>query len=61
MLTVAQEDKRHDHEHPPLPPPFPQLLLLSTTSYGMELPFGQFGSAVPGIPPSQLPAYSLEW
>jgi len=51
MLTVAQEDKRHTLERPPLPPPFPQLLLLSVMSYGMEHPFSQFGPGVPGTPP----------
>lgn len=29
-----------------LPPPFPELLLLSTMACGMEYPFSQFGSAV---------------
>lgn len=29
-----------------LPSPFPELLLLSTTFYGLEYPFRQFGSAV---------------
>uniref|UniRef100_A0A8B9Z8D6 Copper-transporting ATPase 1 n=1 Tax=Buteo japonicus TaxID=224669 RepID=A0A8B9Z8D6_9AVES len=31
----------------PLSSSFPQLLLLSMTSYGLEYPFGQLGSAVP--------------
>lgn len=60
MLTVAQEDKHHNHEHPPLLPPFPWLLLLSMTSYGTEYRTDQFGSAIPGIPPSQPPVYSLD-
>ena len=30
---------------------FPQLYVLSMTSYGMEYPFGQLGSAVPAVSP----------
>ena len=38
----------------PMSPPsffFPQLYILSMTSYGMRYPFGQFGSAVLAVPP----------
>lgn len=46
----------------PLPPPCPELFLLSTTSHGMEYPFGQFGPAIQEVSPDSLlphPAYSL--
>jgi len=44
----------------PFPPPFAELLLLGTKSYGVEDNFGQFGSAVlSGFPPSLSPTYSL--
>jgi len=33
----------------PLPSSFPQLFMLSMTSYGIEHPFGQLGSAVPAV------------
>jgi len=35
----------------PLHPLFPELLLLSTTSYGMEYPFGHLASAVLDVSP----------
>jgi len=50
-VTVTWEDKRHRSELPPLPPSSPSFTLLSMTSYGMEYPFGQLGSAVPAVPP----------
>jgi len=61
MLTW--EDKRHHFDCLPLflllPP---QLYMLSMTSYGMEYPFGQLGSAVPAVSPPRFsapPACSL--
>jgi len=38
----------------PSPPPFPELLLLTTMSYDMGYPFGQLGSAVPAVFPANL-------
>ena len=44
---------------PPLPPPPPRFYA-EQTSYGMEYPFGQFGSAVLDLsPPKILPTPSL--
>ena len=48
------EDKHH-HSKRVCVPFFPQLYMLSMTLYGMEYPFGQFGSILLAVPlPSQL-------
>ena len=58
-VVVAPEDKRKTNECPPLPPPPPRFYT-EQTSYGMEYPFGQFGSAVLAMsPPKILPTPSL--
>lgn len=56
---VSWEGKHHHSKSFPSPPPLPQLLLPSMMLYGMEYPFGRFGSVVP----SQLlvPALLLAW
>lgn len=45
-VRVTLEDKCPNHKWPPLLPPFPELFLLSMSSYDTEFPFDQFGSAV---------------
>ena len=53
-VMVTWEDKRH-HSECPLPSSFfPQLCMLSVTSYGMEYPFGQLGHL---SQPCHLPAF----
>jgi len=54
LVMIIQEDKHHHSEHP-LPSFFSsQLYMLSMMLYGMEYAFGQLGSAVPAVSPSQL-------
>ena len=49
-IMVTWEDKHHLSECPLLPSSL-ELYVLSMMSYGMEYPFGQFGSVVPvGFP-----------
>ena len=48
--VVAPEDKRKQTNAPPHPPPPPRFYT-EQTSYGMEYPFGQFGSAVLAVSP----------
>lgn len=47
------EDKCHYSWCIPIFPSLPQLLLLSVTSYGMDYPFGQLGSALLAAYPSK--------
>ena len=49
---VTWEDKRHNSKHLLHSFFFPQIYVLSVTSYGMEYPFGQLGSAVPVVTPA---------
>jgi len=50
-VTVTWEDKCHHSDRPPPSFFFSPLCMLSMTSYGMESPFGQWGSAVLAVSP----------
>ena len=57
-VVVAPEDKRHNNECPSSSCLL--AFIAEQTSYGMEYPFGQFGSAVLAMsPPKILPTPSL--
>ena len=45
-------------EQQPCPPASSPQFLFSMTSYGMEYPFGQFGTAVLAVPP---PGFLCTW
>lgn len=53
-IRTTWEYKHHNCECPLLPSPFPELLLLSMTSYGVIYPFGQLRSVLPAVSPLSL-------
>ncbi|KAK4806753.1 hypothetical protein QYF61_005549 [Mycteria americana] len=58
-IAVPPDDKRRNNECPP-PSSFLLAFIAEQTSFGMEYPFGQFGSAVLAMsPPKLLPTPSL--